>query len=185
MQIHPLADVQTTAIGEGTLVWQFAVILKGATIGRNCNINCHTFIENEVVIGDNVTVKAGIYLWDGIIVEDDVFIGPNATFTNDKYPRSKKYPEQFQQTLLGKKCSIGANATVLGGVRIGQYAIIGAGAVVTKDVPDHALITGNPGKIAGWVDEQGDKLSHLGAHKYQDKAGHYFEVIAGKLTYQK
>src|SRR4051794_23340785 len=130
MKIHPLAEVQTDNIGEQTIIWQFAIILKGASIGSNCNINCHTFIENDVVLGNNVTVKSGVYLWDGIIVEDDVFIGPNATFTNDKYPRSKQYPFSFQKIKLERGCSIGANATVLGGVTIGQYSIIGAGSVV-------------------------------------------------------
>jgi UDP-2-acetamido-3-amino-2,3-dideoxy-glucuronate N-acetyltransferase len=157
--IHPLADVQSLSIGKETRVWQFAVILKNAVIGSNCNINCHTFIENDVVLGDNVTVKSGVYLWDGLRAENNVFIGPNATFTNDKYPRSKNYPASFQITTLQQNCSVGANATVLGGITIGRYAIIGAASVVTKDVPPYALVRGNPAKIVGWVNEKGQKLT--------------------------
>ena len=112
MSIHPLADVQSNKIGKDTQVWQFAIILKGATIGENCNINCHTFIENDVIIGNNVTVKAGVYVWDGIKVEDNVFIGPNVTFTNDKFPRSKQRPDQFQNTLIKKGASIGQLVTL-------------------------------------------------------------------------
>ena len=159
MHIHPLADVQSEHIGEGTRVWQFSIILKGAKIGRDCNINCHTFIENDVQLGDNVTLKPGVFLWDGIRVEDNVFIGPNATFTNDKYPRSHQ-PFTLQTTRLAKYCSVGANATVLGGVTIGAYAIIGAGSVVTKDVPAYALVRGNPAKVVAWLDEKGNKLAN-------------------------
>jgi len=154
--IHPTADVQTNNIGEGTVVWQFSVILAGAIIGKSCNINCHTFIENKVTIGDRVTIKSGVYLWDGIQIEDDVFIGPGVSFTNDKYPRSKKFPEKFQFTQIGKAVSIGANATILGGIKIGDYAMIGAGAVVTKDVPAYALLYGNPARVIGKVNEKGE-----------------------------
>ena len=156
--VHKLADVQSEKIGAKTVVWQFAVILKGASIGENCNINCHTFIENDVVIGNNVTVKSGVFLWDGIRAEDDVFIGPNATFTNDKYPRSKNYPEEFQTILLCKGCSIGANATILGGVTIGKFSIVGAGSVVTKDVPPFSLVVGNPARVVARIDEKGQKV---------------------------
>lgn len=145
-KIHPLTDVQSTKIGANTNVWQFCVILKEAVIGENCNINCQVFIENDVVIGDNVTIKPGVQLWDGLRIEDNVFIGPNVTFTNDRYPRSKQYPEEFQQTLVKKGASIGANATILGGVTIGESALIGAGSVVTKDVPDNELWVGNPAR---------------------------------------
>lgn len=155
MKIHPLADVQSRNIGADTTVWQYAVILGGAVIGSNCNVNCHTFIENDVVVGNNVTVKAGVFLWDGLRVEDDVFIGPNATFVNDKTPRSKQYPEHNLVTTLAHHCSIGANATVLGGLTVGAYVIVGAGAVVTRDVPAHALVVGNPARITGWVGKAG------------------------------
>ena len=111
--IHPLADVQTQKIGENTRIWQYAVVLQGAKIGKDCNVNCHTFIENDVLIGDRVTVKSGVYLWDGLTIEDDVFIGPNVTFTNDKYPRSKKYPSEFQRTIIKKGASIGAGSVIL------------------------------------------------------------------------
>lgn len=149
--IHHLADVQTAQIGQHTRIWQYAVVLKNAVIGENCNICAHTLIENDVVLGNNVTVKSGVYIWDGIRIEDDVFIGPNVTFTNDKYPRSKQYPDEFLQIHIAKGASIGANATILPNVKIGQYAMIGAGAVVTKDVPDYAIVVGNPAVIKGYM----------------------------------
>jgi acetyltransferase-like isoleucine patch superfamily enzyme len=146
MKIHPLADVQAKDIGEGTTVWQFCVILPKAKIGKNCNINCQVFIENEVVIGDNVTIKPGVQVWDGITLEDDVFIGPNATFTNDLKPRSKQYPESFLKTVIKKGASIGANATILPGIVIGENAMIGAGSVILKNVPANTVWVGNPAK---------------------------------------
>lgn len=145
--IHPLSDVQTASIGLDTTIWQYVVVLSKAVIGRNCNINAHCFIENDVVIGDNVTIKCGVYLWDGITIEDNVFIGPNVTFTNDKYPRSKQYPEAFLRTLIKSGASIGAGAILLGGITIGKNALIGAGSVVTKDIPDGELWMGNPAKF--------------------------------------
>lgn len=146
MKIHPLADVLSVNIGEGTAVWQFSVILPGAMIGKNCNIACHTFIEDDVVIGDNVTVKSGVFLWDGLRVEDNVFIGPNATFINDIYPRSKVYPKAFTKTIIKKGASIGANATIMGGITIGENAMIGAGAVVLNNIPDGTSWVGNPAR---------------------------------------
>ena len=145
--IHPLSDVQSPTIGEGTNVWQFAVVLPKAKIGRDCNICANAFVENDVIVGDRVTIKCGVQLWDGLRVEDDVFIGPNVTFTNDKFPRSKIYPEKFLQTVVKKGASIGANATILPGVTIGEGAMIGAGAVVVRDVPAHATVVGNPAQI--------------------------------------
>jgi UDP-2-acetamido-3-amino-2,3-dideoxy-glucuronate N-acetyltransferase len=145
--IHSLADVQANDIGNTTKIWQFSIILENAKVGENCNISSHTFIENDVVIGDNVTVKCGVYLWDGLRIEDNVFIGPNTTFTNDKYPRSKEYPSKFQTTILKKGASIGANATILGGVCIGEKSMIGAGSVVTKNIPDGELWLGNPARF--------------------------------------
>jgi acetyltransferase-like isoleucine patch superfamily enzyme len=144
--IHPLADVQTASIGSDTRVWQYVVILPGAVIGNNCNINCHTFIENDVVLGDNVTIKSGVFLWDGICIEDNVFVGPNATFVNDKYPKSKNYPEAYQKTIIKRGASIGANATILGGLIIGENSMIGAGAVVTRNVPNNEIWVGNPAR---------------------------------------
>ncbi|HBL7302181.1 TPA: N-acetyltransferase, partial [Escherichia coli] len=147
MRIHKLSDVQTTSIGDGTTIWQFVVILKGAVIGNNCNICANTLIENNVVIGNNVTVKSGVYIWDGVKIEDNVFIGPCVAFTNDKYPRSKVYPDEFLQTIIRKGASIGANATILPGIEIGEKAIVGAGSVVTKNVPPCAIVVGNPARF--------------------------------------
>lgn len=144
--IHPLSDVQSNKIGKNTLIWQFVVILPGAEIGENCNINAHCFIENDVKVGNNVTVKCGVYLWNGISIEDNVQIGPNVTFTNDKYPRAKQ-PFVVQRTLIKKNASIGAGAIILGGVTVGENSMIGAGSIVTKDVPENELWVGNPAKF--------------------------------------
>lgn len=144
--IHPLSDVQTDQIGEETRIWQFAVILKGARIGRHCNICAHTFIESDVIIGDNVTIKCGVQLWNGLRVGNNVFIGPNVTFCNDKYPKSGNRDFKCLHTIVEDDASIGANATILPGVKIGQRAIVGAGAVVTKDVPSGRTVVGNPAK---------------------------------------
>lgn len=157
--IHKLADVQTDKIGKNTYVWQYSIILEDAKIGSNCNINCHCFIENDVKIGDNVTVKSGVYLWDGITIENDVFIGPNVTFVNDVYPRSKKYPEKFAGSIIKEGASIGANSTILANVKIGKYALIGAGSVITKNVPDFTLWIGNPAKQVGFVTKEGVTLT--------------------------
>jgi UDP-2-acetamido-3-amino-2,3-dideoxy-glucuronate N-acetyltransferase len=157
MKIHPTSDVLSTSIGEGTVIWQYAVILQGAVIGKNCNINCHTFIENDVIIGDNVTVKSGTFIWDAIRIADDVFIGPNVVFTNDIRPRSKQRVD-YPITSINKGASIGANSTILAGVTIGKYAMTGIASVVTRNVPDYALVYGNPARVRGWVDENGIKL---------------------------
>ena len=138
--IHPLSDVQSENVGENTNIWQYCVVLKGAKIGKNCNICSNCFIENEVVIGNNVTIKNGVSLYDGVTVEDDVFIGPNAAFCNDKYPKSKNKDFKLEGILIKKGASIGANATILPGVTIGENALIGAGAVVTKDVNDNEKV---------------------------------------------
>lgn len=144
--IHPLADVQSLQIGNNTYIWQFCVVLKGAVIGDDCNINCQVFIENDVVIGNRITIKPGVQIWDGITIEDDVFIGPNVTFTNDLKPRSKQYPAVFLRTLVKKRASIGANATILPGITIGENAMIGAGSVVLNDVPANTVWVGNPAR---------------------------------------
>lgn len=140
--IHPLSDVQSSNIGERTNIWQFCVVLPGARIGSGCNICSHCFIENDVVVGNNVTVKCGVQLWDGITIEDDVFIGPNVTFCNDKYPKSKNKDFKLDGVIVRKGASIGANATILPGVEIGEGALIGAGAVVTKNVMPEAKVKG-------------------------------------------
>lgn len=156
--IHETALVQTADIGPMTNVWQFVVILPNAIIGNNGNICSHCFIENDVRIGDNVTIKCGVQLWDGITVEDNVFIGPNVTFTNDLYPRSKKYAEEWTKTKVEHGASIGANATIMAGTVIGAFAMIGAGSVVTKDVPKYSLWYGNPAKHRGYVTQDGEIL---------------------------
>jgi UDP-2-acetamido-3-amino-2,3-dideoxy-glucuronate N-acetyltransferase len=179
--IHHLSDVQTIQIGEKTTIWQYSVILKNAVIGNNCNINCHTFIENDVIIGNEVTVKSGVYLWDGMRVEDSVFIGPNATFVNDAYPKSKQYPSEFQQTILRKGCSIGANATILGGIEIGSHALIGAGSVVTKNVKPHALMIGNPAIQVAWVNHLGEKLEEISSGIFADSHGDTYEIKENQL----
>ena len=145
--IHPLSDCHAP-VPDSTRVWQFCVILPNAKIGEDCNICSHCFIENDVIIGNRVTIKSGIQLWDGLRVEDDVFIGPNVSFTNDKYPRSKQYPQQFEQTVLRKGASIGAGAVLVCGIEIGEMAMVGAGSVVTKSVPAGELWAGNP---AGFI----------------------------------
>lgn len=145
--IHPLSDVGRAEIGEQTKIWQFVVILDGARIGRNCNICAHCFVEGDVVVGDNVTVKSGVFLWDGVRIEDNVFIGPGATFANDRVPRSKIYPESFEPVIIRKGASIGANATLLPGVVVGERAVVGAGAVVTKDVAPDSVVVGNPARV--------------------------------------
>lgn len=145
--IHPLADVQSLHIGEGTSIWQFCVILKQAKIGKNCNINCQVFIENDVKIGNNVTIKSGVQVWDGITIEDNVFVGPNVTFTNDLFPKSKNKDFKLEKTIVKKGASLGANATILAGITIGENALIGAGSVVTKDIPENEIWIGNPAKF--------------------------------------
>lgn len=145
--IHPSADVQTTSVGDGTRIWQNVVILPRAKIGSNCNICAGCFIENDVVLGNNVTVKNGVSLFDGVELEDDVFIGPNATFTNDPMPRSGHRPAKFLRTVVRRNASIGANATLLPGITIGEGAFVAAGSVVTRDVPAGALVMGNPARV--------------------------------------
>lgn len=150
--IHPDATCESDEIGDGTRIWAFAYVLAGARIGRDANICSHTFIEGDVIIGDRVTVKSGVQLWDGLRIEDDVFIGPNATFTNDRFPRSKARPDEFPVTTVCRGASIGANATVLPGLTIGRHAMVGAGAVVTRSVPPNAVVVGNPARIRGYTD---------------------------------
>ena len=149
---HAAAIVESSSIGQGTRIWAFAHVLPGAVIGSDCNICDGVFVENDVRVGDRVTVKCGVQLWDGITLEDDVFVGPNATFTNDRFPRSKVRPEAFARTLVCAGASIGANATILPGLTIGAKAMVGAGAVVTRDVPANAIVLGNPATIRGYAE---------------------------------
>jgi len=155
--IHPLSDVQSSEIGEGTKIWQFCVVLKDARIGRYCNICANTFIENEVVIGDNVTIKCGVQIWDGIRIGNNVFLGANVTFTNDLVPRSKHEWTRID-TIVEDGATIGANSTILAGLTIGRYAFIGAGSVVTKDVPPNTLWFGNPATMRGYITDSGITL---------------------------
>jgi len=156
--IHEKALVESSEIKENTRIWAFAHILKGAKIGSNCNINDHTFIEEDVIIGNDVTIKCGVYLWNGIRIQNRVFIGPNATFTNDIRPRSKKYLNESIKTDIQEGASIGANATIICGITIGKWALVGGGSVLTRDVPDYALVSGNPARIKGYVCECGENL---------------------------
>lgn len=150
--IHPLADVQTRNIGEGSKIWQYVVVLPYVKIGADVNICAHCFVENQVVIGDRVTLKSGVQVWDGINIGDDVFIGPNVSFSNDRFPRSKRHQEKVLETTIENGASIGAGAVILPGIRIGQNSMIGAGAVVTRSVPSNAIVVGNPARIIGYVD---------------------------------
>jgi acetyltransferase-like isoleucine patch superfamily enzyme len=149
--IHPLALVETDSVGPGTRIWAFAHVMPGAVIGRECNVCDHTYVEGDVIVGDRVTIKSGVYLWDGLRVEDDVFIGPQATFTNDAFPRSKQ-PFELRHTTVGRGASIGAGAVILPGVQIGERAMVGAGAVVTRDVPSDVVVVGNPARVVRHLD---------------------------------
>lgn len=169
--MHPLSDVQSCQIGEHTTIWQYCVILPRAIIGNNCNICAHVFIENDVKIGDNVTVKCGVYLWDGIVIEDNVQIGPNVTFTNDKYPRAKQ-KFVLQRTLIKKNASIGAGTVILGGITIGENALIAAGSVVTKDVPANSFWRGSKARQEGFVTNEGIVLDM----QKRDKSGKKYTI---------
>jgi len=155
IRIHPSSEVLSQQIGNDTYIWQYCIILPGAEIGSNCNICANVLIENDVKLGNNVTVKSGVQLWDGVTLEDNVFIGPNVTFTNDKVPRSKMYPDLFLKTLIKKGASIGANSTIVAGHIIGEYAFVGAGSVVTKDIPANTVWYGNPAVHHGYITNEG------------------------------
>lgn len=157
--VHEKAIVDSENIGRGTRIWAFSHVMKGARIGENCNIGEHCYIESEVEIGNNVVVKNGVAIWNRVKIEDNVFLGPNMVFTNDLFPRSKVYRDEYIPTVVKRGASIGANATLLCGITVGQYAMVGAGAVVTKDVPDFSIVYGNPAVVRGYVCVCGQKLN--------------------------
>lgn len=171
---HPYALVETGNIGAGTRIWAFVHVLPGAVIGQNCNICDHCFIENKVSIGNNVTLKCGVYLWDGITLEDNVFVGPNVVFTNDVRPRSKNVAYALLPTLVQVGASLGANSTILAGITIGRFALTGIGSVVTRNVPAYALVYGNPARLHGWIDEQGEKLV-----SNSSRPGYWYSPVTG------
>jgi UDP-2-acetamido-3-amino-2,3-dideoxy-glucuronate N-acetyltransferase len=156
--VHPQGLCETSQVGPRTRIWAFAHVLPGACLGADCNICDGVFVENDVVLGDRVTVKSGVQLWDGVRLADDVFVGPNVTFANDKFPRSRAYPDRFPETVVEAGASLGANCTILPGLRIGRHAMIGAGSVVTSDVPPFAIVTGNPARITAYVDAAGHAM---------------------------
>lgn len=157
---HSHALVESTKIGQNTRLWAFVHVLPGAEIGEDCNICDHVFIENDVIVGNRVTIKCGVQLWDGLRIEDDVFIGPNVTFTNDLFPRSKK-EFVLRKTLIKKGASIGANATILPGIVVGENSMIGAASLVNEDVPSNAVVAGNPAKITRYMSEVTDENTKL------------------------
>ncbi len=182
---HPNAIVESGKIGRNTRIWAFVHILPQAVIGEDCNLCDHVFVENDVIVGDRVTIKSGVQLWDGVRLEDDVFIGPNVTFTNDRFPRSKQYPQEFPRTVVERGASVGANATLLPGVRVGQNAMVGAGAVVTKDVPPNSIVVGNPARIVNYVTAQSaageDTARPQAGLREASHPGSQYHPIAGDL----
>jgi len=175
--IHPNAIVETESIGAKTRIWAFAHVLKNVSIGEECNLCDYVFIESGVTIGNRVTIKNGISVWEGLTIEDDVFLGPNCVFTNDMFPRSKAHHQEYEKTLLKKGASIGANATILCGITLGRYCLIGAGAVVTKDVPDFACVIGNPAKLLYWISKTGEKIEFSGGNEAKDSAGNRYRLV--------
>ena len=151
-KVNESSQVFAKNIGDRTTIWQFVVILERAQIGSDCNICSHVFIENDVVIGNKVTIKSGVQIWDGVTLEDEVFVGPNVSFTNDRFPRSKRYQDKVLETRIRRGASISSGAIILPGIEVGENAMIGAGAVVTNNVPANAIVKGNPGRITGYVD---------------------------------
>jgi acetyltransferase-like isoleucine patch superfamily enzyme len=176
---HPKALIdEGVSIGHGTRVWAFAHVLSGAILGEDCNICDHTFIEGGVRIGNRVTIKCGVFLWDGLTLEDDVFIGPGAMFTNDSRPRSKQHLKTYPQTVLKQGCTLGASSTTLPGITIGRWAMVGAGAIVTHDVPDYALVVGSPARWRAWVCRCGEKLFPASDRLLGCTCGRSYEQVA-------
>lgn len=178
--VHPKGLCESKSVGEATRIWAFAHVLAGARIGSDCNVCDHVFIEDGAVVGDRVTIKCGVQLWDGVTLEDDVFIGPNVTFCNDPFPRSKQRPEKFTPTRVCAGASIGSNATILPGLTIGRRAMVGAGAVVTQSVPAFAIVVGNPARVTGYVDS-GATPKRAGAPDKEPAASSVLGVKLQKL----
>ena len=175
--VHPNALVESSEIGAKTRIWAFAHVLKNVKIGDDCNLCDYVYVESGVTIGNRVTVKNGISLWEGLTIEDDVFLGPNCVFTNDMFPRSKAHHAEFLKTLLKKGASVGANATILCGITLGRYCMIGAGAVVTKSVPDFACMVGNPAKRLYWISKTGERLDFSNVNGAMDSAGNKYKLL--------
>ncbi len=173
--VHPNAIVETENIGKDTRIWAFTHVMKDVSIGEDCNICDHSFVESSVTIGSRVVIKNGIAIWEGVTIEDDVFLGPYCVFTNDMYPRSKAH-QGVIKTLVKKGASVGANSTIICGISLGKYCMIGAGAVVTKSVPDFALVTGNPARIKYWISKSGEKLIFDAENTAKDKAGNSYKL---------
>jgi UDP-2-acetamido-3-amino-2,3-dideoxy-glucuronate N-acetyltransferase len=182
---HATALVESDKIGSGTRIWAFVHVMAGAVIGENCNIGDHCFIESGAVIGNNVTIKNGVSVWDKVKIEDGAFLGPNAALTNDLWPRSRNPEWQPSETIIGRGATIGANATILCGIRVGVYAMIGAGAVVTSNLSDYALCYGNPARIQGWVCACATKLHFEGMKAICDKCGRQYRKSNTKNTDQQ
>ena len=174
--VHPTALCESDEIGKDTRIWAYAHVLKNVKIGEDCNLCDYVFVESGVTIGNRVTIKNGISVWDGVTIEDDVFLGPNCVLTNDLFPRSKVYHGENVKTLLKKGASVGANATIICGTTLGKYSMVGAGAVVTKSVPDFALVIGNPAKFFYWVSKTGEKLIFENKMA-EDSAGNKYKLI--------
>lgn len=174
--VHPNALVETSDIGKDTRIWAFSHVLKNVSIGEDCNICDGCFVESGVTIGNRVTIKNCISIWDGVTIEDDVFLGPNCVFTNDMFPRSKAHHSAYIKTLVKKGASIGANATIICGTELGRYSFIGAGAVVTKSVPDFALVAGNPAKFKYWISKTGERLNFNEEAIASDSEGNKYKL---------
>jgi UDP-2-acetamido-3-amino-2,3-dideoxy-glucuronate N-acetyltransferase len=179
--VHDLALCESSDVGKGSRIWAFAHVMKDVIIGEECNLGDHTFVESGVKIGNRVTVKNGVSIWKGVTIEDDVFLGPNCVLTNDLFPRSKVYNTEYIETVIKKGASIGANATVICGITIGEYSMIGAGAVVTKDVDPFSLVTGVPAKVIGYVGINGDRLTFNSTGIAEDSLGNIYRLSENKV----
>ena len=179
---HETALVESDEIGAGTRIWAYAHVMRGAKIGEHCNICDHSFVESGAVIGNNVTIKNGVSIWDKVTIEDGVFLGPNAALTNDLWPRSRKADWQISATLIQRGATIGANATIVCGIKIGAYAMIGAGAVITRDVPAYAICYGNPARVQGWVCACANKIAFRDSQATCDKCGKSYQKSDNRVS---